>query len=1428
VKIKIIKNITVIALCFLLCLFLLINIINITKPSDSYAQEQTPTYRSVSYFGDWSVWGGQGNFYPQNIPGDKLTHLNYAFLDFDANGNLKFTDKDAAIETNLGQQGVTYGDINAGILPALLQLRANFPNLKIGFSLGGWTRSGDFAFVAADATKRANLVNNCVKFVEYLNFDFIDVDWEYPCSVRQPDTVDNSADEGTPNASPADKQNFILLLSELKNALNILEYKTDKEYELSVALSASINTIAAGIDVPSLYKIIDFANIMTYDSRGAWDTITGHQSGLYINSKDTYAANNKLSIDDTIIYLIEKGANASKTVIGCAFYTRGWGNVDAISPDPDSNAPGMYKNAGISGKDADSSDSRGAINEADIVAGSGGRRAGNWAYRKIGDLKEIYPNLTEYYDEVAEAAYLYDSTEGVLFTYDNVRSITAKLNYVKTKGLGGIISWQISNDKPSNESSEIRDELTKAIYEGLFGNNLLPEYDVMHYTYTDLSVVLTDIVEYGINKIEIKIVNKSTKDETNEVLASLEEINESVLLPKIFIKIDDATITGTDYRGGGNVVYNNGYYEIDLSTVYDAKVLPQGATYTFIINLSSQSTQGIKEIKLQQRITPSGPYTSQQPIYGIYSNKRIITFECNGGNEIPNKTRYYTLNIKEPVPTKKGYNFNGWYTENTLQNQYSFTTMPDNDLSLYADWNTINYNIVYNIDGGVNGINPDTYTIETPEFSLNNPSKDNYRFLGWRLDEQLKKDADTTIETGSTGDLVFYADWILNSNYRVKLHFNDENYTYKDVVGGSVVSLPNSFEGYEVDGWFTDIQFTQPYVLTNTVNNDLDLYALLIKNNYSIYYETNGGNEIDNAVFDYGDTINLPNNPKKIGYIFSGWFTDENLSEKFIGGTMPANNLTLYAGWTERGNISDFDVGFGIDWPDYYFAPFVDVTAWTDMVSDFSLNGVLDITKVYQNTGIKLYNFGFINTMSSDTIIGKYGTMLNWSFGGYDSLSEHGSGGSQYEAIKTLISNIRAAGGDVTISIGGLNENNFFQFSTDIDVLTNTYLDIVYGFGLTRLDLDIEGGAQRSTANAINAQALKNVQELTGVEIVLTLPVLPTGLTADALYTLNAYLSAGVDIAMVNIMTMCYGDATLLQGENYGQASLRAMISLKNQLIERYNTLLGITLSEQDAYKKTGTTISIGLESEDFPIYTKEWAQLMYDFAVENGVGMLTYWSLNRDVKANDNIGVNEVYEFANVYKNYGNDPEDMFSITFNSNGGSAIDEIKALKGSVISEPDVPTKKGYTFAGWYADANFTNAYVFSTMPENNITLYAKWSLETYTIKYYSDGVEINHNPMNYNIETETFAINNKDKEGYTFEGWYSDSNFTTLADTDIEKGSTGNLVFYAKWIKKDDGISSGTIIGIIAVSVVAGSACAFGIFYIIAKKKGINLFIHKK
>lgn len=588
-----------------------------TNPNDTSfntTEASTQKYRNVMYYGDWSIWGGQGNFYPKDIPADQLTHLNFAFVDFDSQGTLNFTDKDAAIGHPLGNPGVTYGDINGGILNAFQVLKLENPNLKIGVSLGGWSKSGDFSTIAANASTRAKFVENVMSFIKYTNMDFVDIDWEYPASVRDPDKVDNSNDEGTPNSTPADKDNYILLLKDLKAALTKQGNELKKTYELSVALPAGKAKIDEGIDVAKLFEVVDFANIMTYDMAGAWNTVSGHQAALYTNPNSPFKNEDTLSVDQSVKYYLSKGAKPEKVVIGAAYYTRGWQQVS--NNGPDSNNPGLFGTAAVVNKDADLNPTTGALNEAPIKNGEGGRAGGVWSYNALDKLKVAYPGLKEYWDDSAKAPYLYNESTGAFFTYDNVRSIKEKAKYVKDNNLGGMIAWMASQD--AKTTSTKHDELTKATKEALFGTGDLQDYEVKFTPANITSKLSYSKPAWGNGSvINVSFTNNEKLSATGEVLKSVEEAYKTLKNVKLYIKTNGITITGGQHPAPA-VKYENGYYVLDFSTSYDGKLIKPGQTISFDLNTSEviDNLNGVVSIEISQKMFQSAPEMQRQLIYG--------------------------------------------------------------------------------------------------------------------------------------------------------------------------------------------------------------------------------------------------------------------------------------------------------------------------------------------------------------------------------------------------------------------------------------------------------------------------------------------------------------------------------------------------------------------------------------------------------------------------------------------------------------------------------------------------------------------------------------------------------------------------------------------------------------------------------------------
>lgn len=131
------------------------------------------------------------------------------------------------------------------------------------------------------------------------------------------------------------------------------------------------------------------------------------------------------------------------------------------------------------------------------------------------------------------------------------------------------------------------------------------------------------------------------------------------------------------------------------------------------------------------------------------------------------------------------------------------------------------------------------------------------------------------------------------------------------------------------------------------------------------------------------------------------------------------------------------------------------------------------------------------------------------------------------------------------------------------------------------------------------------------------------------------------------------------------------------------------------------------------------------------------------------------------------------------------------------------TRKGYEFKGWYLDANFQTEIIGVENQTENLTIYAKWQIEVYTITYVLNG-GINHksNPATYTIE-DTVKLENATKEGASFEGWYTDLSNTRSKVTTISKGNTGDKTLYAKW-------SGGGVVSDPTASIESGSKVKIG------------------
>ncbi len=282
------------------------------------------------------------------------------------------------------------------------------------------------------------------------------------------------------------------------------------------------------------------------------------------------------------------------------------------------------------------------------------------------------------------------------------------------------------------------------------------------------------------------------------------------------------------------------------------------------------------------------------------------------------------------------------------------------------------------------------------------------------------------------------------------------------------------------------------------------------------------------------------------------------------------------------------------NWPAHVFAPYVDMTLYP----------TYNLSTAMQAAGLKYFTLAFITADSSNAA----------AWGGYSSYEVNG--GTFDQSIRAQVAAVRAAGGDVSVSFGGEAGTELALAITNVSALTAAYQQVITAYGLTHIDFDIEGAAVADHASIDRrSQAIAALQASAAaagkaLDVSFTLPVLPTGLTADGLYVLQSALKYGVKIGTVNVMAMDYGDsaAPSPQGQ-MGTYAIDAARSTEGQL----GSLYGTVLSTAQLWEMVGVTPLIGVNDVSDEVFMPSDASQLLAFAQQVGLGELSMWSLARD-----------------------------------------------------------------------------------------------------------------------------------------------------------------------------------------------------------------------
>ena len=329
----------------------------------------------VGFWGSWSPYSANDKFLCSDIDPQLFTHLVYTYLKVTESCNIDFA-------------------LDKPMIEEFIALKLQNVKIKLLASVGGSPEFSKFlSQISAKADSREIFVSNTVKFLNECGLDGLDINWNLP----------------TKN----DKDNFVLLLKELRIAFNVPKF----------ILTATVNpTKQRGDDcynAEAISKTVDFVNLLAFDLHGVWEKKTAANAPLYAGSLD----HPDLSVDACVRYWSSKVDSSTKLVLGVGTY----GKLYQLT---DSSQHGI-----------------GASISAEVSE--------TLSYPKILDN-----GWETNWSSSENCPYAFSGDKWV--TFENEESIEKKANYAKEKKLGGILIYSVEFDNFKGENGQEKFPLVKA------------------------------------------------------------------------------------------------------------------------------------------------------------------------------------------------------------------------------------------------------------------------------------------------------------------------------------------------------------------------------------------------------------------------------------------------------------------------------------------------------------------------------------------------------------------------------------------------------------------------------------------------------------------------------------------------------------------------------------------------------------------------------------------------------------------------------------------------------------------------------------------------------------------------------------------------------------------------------------------------------
>ena len=331
-------------------------------------------------------------------------------------------------------------------------------------------------------------------------------------------------------------------------------------------------------------------------------------------------------------------------------------------------------------------------------------------------------------------------------------------------------------------------------------------------------------------------------------------------------------------------------------------------------------------ITLKQELFTAGQKVNVVIVSEGYADRTVtdqvigykVTFESNGGDSV--LPQIVDRSAKKPIdPTKVGYKFYGWYTDQNLTTQYDFSNIVTKPITLYAKYalvgslvladttdNALGNDITLEfVDSewanAISKIKVGAVTLDATKFKVDKAART------ITLDKSIFTKIGDFLITISAND---YADVTVTqkivNGYNVHFIVKDNApFEVKDQIVSRRITAPSVY-GYDVT-WFADEACTNPWDFTSSIYSAKTLYGKWAPHKFTVMFNTQDGGLVTSKLVDYNTITSAPTPPTRTGYTFVGWYKDQagQNAWNFATDKVTADTI-LYAKW----NINSYIVTF--------------------------------------------------------------------------------------------------------------------------------------------------------------------------------------------------------------------------------------------------------------------------------------------------------------------------------------------------------------------------------------------------------------------------------------------------------------------------------------------------------------------------------------